>query len=277
MSAAVLLWSAAGGLAAAWAALGARRLRAPLHRLAREGGLAVLLLACLLRAGRKDIFPDVGVDAAAPYDTVVEAWLYDGGDAAELPGAEYTSAVGIHGTNSFAVVLGFLGAADPEWPALFWFRDSDEGEWESLADSVAAGPALDADMLAWTEGATNFSALVVGGTNAARRAQYWYGTDLPARVVTVEGGVELLSVSATATNAAVRYAVEASALAAGPTTAWIERAWMSRVREGAYGEWETLWSAAAAPGTNEVSFAGFMVDRRSRWRVRLMTEVQDDE
>ena len=175
-----------------------------------------------------------------------------------------------YGTNGFAVVLGFSpGIPDNDILSRFWFRDSDREDWTSLLS------ALDGAQNTWIDvGATNYFVCISEVTNRFSHAQYWFGDDLPAKVVEGGGGIEIVSITPSATNVTVRYAVEASAITAGSIVE-IDRSWQVRGSSYAWEEWETLWFGPASAGTNVVSFAGFMVDRRSRWRARLRTEVED--
>lgn len=240
-----------------------------LRRLLSTCDMAVVFGVAVYVGGAKSIMPKLGHDDAHPYNTLVSAEVFSGEAVTNVPGYEVRCQYP-YGTNGFAVVLGFSpGTPDRDIYSRFWFRDSDREDWMPLSS------VLDGAENTWNNiGATNYIVCISEVTNRFNHAQYWFGDDLPAKVVEGGGGIEIVSVTPTATNVTVRYAVEASAITAGSTVE-IDRAWQVRGRSSAWEEWETLWSGPASAGTNVVSFAGFMVDRRSRWRARLRTEVEE--
>ena len=231
--------------------------------------MAVVFGVAVYVGGAKSIMSKTGHDDAHPYNTVVSAEVFSGEAVTNVPGYEVRCQYP-YGTNGFAVVLGFSpGIPDNDILSRFWFRDSDREDWTSLLS------ALDGAQNMWIDvGATNYFVCISEVTNRFSHAQYWFGDDLPAKVVEGGGGIEIVSITPSATNVTVRYAVEASAITAGSTVE-IDRSWQVRGSSYAWEEWETLWFGPASAGTNVVSFAGFMVDRRSRWRARLRTEVEE--
>lgn len=266
----ILRWAVYGGLALMSAGVLAyvafvawrtgkdalRRVRA-----ARAGLLALAAFATLYGGGKGfSLLSRLGHDDAAPYNAIVSFDCYANGaytNVAELAGEGW-------GTNVEVFVIGSTaGSAKGN----VWYRDSDYEDWTSLLDVTAGGGVF-------VRGTTNFTYYVFADTNRFDRAgrQYWYGVNLPPKIVADEGGVELVSLAPTSTNLTLRVAVDGSKVTPGVTTLEFDRAWWDG---HGFGEWETVHSEAAAGGTNDVTLAGFFVQRRSRWRVRLNTEESE--
>lgn len=174
-------------------------------------------------------------------------------------------------TNSTAYVFGFTNAtamAGEGWlmdRGAFW-RDSDHDQWSSVSSPNL--PGVSVFIASWAgAGGTNYAAVLYGSTNVAAKAMYHVGSDLPAVVVDVEGGVTLDAFEMTSSRATVTYTVDAAALT-GPGTVAFDRM-------DAGGEWQTVRTVEAVAGRHSEVFYGFMVGKRTMWRVRLLVEVQE--
>lgn len=265
-----LMWACLAALAGGGLAWLAVTMFPRLRRLLSTGAMAMLAAVAVYWGGAKNIMPKTGHDDTSPYDTLVSAEAFSAEAVTNVPGYEVRCQYP-YGTNGFAVVLGFSpGIPDNDILSRFWFRDSDREDWTSLLS------ALDGAQNTWIDvGATNYFVCISEVTNRFSHAQYWFGEDLPAKVVDGgEGGVELVSLFATSNSVVARIAVDASAVRAG-SVALVDRSWQVRDSRYAWEEWETVWSGPAVPGTNDVVVSGFQVHRRSRWRARLRTEVDE--
>ena len=182
-----------------------------LRRLLSTCEMAVVFGVAVYVGGAKSIMSKTGHDDAHPYNTVVSAEVFSGEAVTNVPGYEVRCQYP-YGTNGFAVILGFSpGIPDSDILSRFWFRDSDREDWTSLLSF------LDGAQNTWIDvGATNYFVCISEVTNRFSHAQYWFGDDLPAKVVEGGGGIEIVSITPSATNVTVRYAVEASAIYDNP-------------------------------------------------------------
>ncbi len=99
-------------------------------------------------------------------------------------------------------------------------------------------------------------------SNILPHAMYYLGNDLPP--VEIDGdGVTVEEFLATSKAVTIRYAVNPSALGNSGGAVSIEK-------QGADNVWMELYRLSIAqPVTNTVTFPGFWVGERTRWRVRL--------
>ena len=117
-----------------------------------------------------------------------------------------------------------------------------------------------------TDGVTDTVFYAVSPGPAASNVTVWarwhYGTDLPP--VEIDGeGVTIEEFLATSKAVTVRYAVNPSALGNSGGAVSIEK-------QGTDNVWVELYRLSIAqPVTNTVTFPGFWVGERTRWRVRL--------
>lgn len=232
----------------------------------RNWALALLAVGAVMYGGSKSITSRTTHDDDIP---LASADHWAGESITNVPQSvrEYYGLT----TNSTAYVFGFTNStalAGEGWlmdRGAFW-RDSDHDQWSSVSSPNLPGTSVSITSWAGT-GGTNYAAVLYGSTNVAVKAMYHVGSDLPAVVVDVEGGVTLDAFEMTSRRATVTYTVDAAALT-GPGTVAFDRM-------DAGGEWQTVRTVEAVAGQHSEVFYGFMVGRRTMWRVRLLVEVSE--
>lgn len=220
---------------------------------------------CVMYGGSKSIMSKTGHD-----DTIgiVDAQYAAGGATTNVVPQSLITSFG-HGTNivaySFSATNILMTAS--ELASKIWYREDNTEQWKNFADTSSFPAGLQKDQTWDLNGPTTTVYYVFGPTNSWEHKQIYVGDDLPPVYIETEGGIVFDSLVMTSSKATITYTVEAEALT-GPGVVVFERMWKG-------GNWESIRTVEAVAGQHVAVFPGFLVDRRSMWRLRLQVEVSE--
>jgi len=231
------------------------------------GKIVVTLSVCMavMYGGSKNIMSKTGHD---PEIGLVAAEYAHGGSVTNLVPDTLIDDFG-HGTNIAAYAFSVTNAVftPSELAQKIWWREDNRNAWTNFANTAALPSGVEMDS-GWTiNGATTTVYYVFGPTNSWEHKQIYVGDDLPPVYIETEGGITFDSLVMTSSKATITYTVEAEALT-GPGQVIFERMFRG-------GHWESVMTVEAEAGQHVMIIPGFMVDRRSMWRLRLQVEVAE--
>lgn len=222
-------------------------------------------IMCVMYGGSKSIMGKTGHDAAIG---IVDAQYASGGATTNTVPQSLITSFG-YGTNivaySFSATNILMTAS--ELAGKIWYREDNTEQWKNFADTSSFPAGLQKDQAWDVNGPTTTVYYVFGPTNSWEHKQIYVGDDLPPVYIETEGGIVFDSLVMTSRKATIKYTVEAEKLT-GPGVVIFERMWKG-------GNWEQIRVVEAVAGQHEETFPGFMVDRRSMWRLRLQVEVAE--
>lgn len=223
------------------------------------GKAVVTLAVCLsvMYGGSKSI----SVLAKTSSDSAIGVVAADYMEGPDGVPASLVSALGT--TNlvaySFAVTNTILTGS--ELASKVWFREDNRQAWTNFTNAGLQYESM------YELASPTTIVWFAFATGSWTHAMIYVGDDLPPVYVETEGGVTLDAFLMTSTSATITYTVDAAALT-GPGQVVFER-----MSTG--GSWETVASETASAGQHTAVFAGFMVAKRTMWRIRLLVEVEE--
>ena len=221
------------------------------------GKLVVTLGVCLgvMYGGSKS----VSVLARTSSDSAIGVVAADYMEGPDGVPASLVTALGTTNLVAYSFAVTNTVLTGSELAEKVWFREDNRQAWTNFTNAGLRYESM------YELASPTTTVWFAFATSSWTHVMLYVGDDLPPVYVETEGGVTLDAFLMTSTSVTVTYTVDASALT-GPGQVVFER-----MSQG--GNWAAVATETAVAGQHTAVFAGFMVAKRTMWRIRLLVEV----